>query len=92
MKEKSLFEQMGGTYTEINGILYPNLVLVTTNYEIGLWGQRHKEYLKEHHRVIYYNLLTQCKLNSYLHNIDTRAKEQYDLLACQTACRKARNN
>lgn len=48
MKEKSLFEQMSGTYTEINGILYPNLVLVTTNYEIGFWGQRHKDYFNEH--------------------------------------------
>lgn len=47
------------------------------NYEIGFWGQKHKAYLKENHRVIYYNLLTQGKLNSYLHGIDIRAKEQY---------------
>lgn len=85
MKEKSLFEQMGGTYTEINGILYPNLVLVTTNYEIGFWGQRHKEYLKEHHRIIYYNLLTSGKLNSYLYNIDNEAKKKYNVLVNQIA-------
>ena len=85
MKKKSLFEQMGGTYTEKNGVLYPNLILVNTNYEIGFWGQRHKEYLKEYHRVIYYNLLTQCKLNSYLHKIDIQAKVQYDLLVKQLA-------
>ena len=58
---------------------------VDTNYEIGIWGQKHKEYLKENHWVIYYNLLTHDKLNSYLHKIDIRAKEQYDLLVKQLA-------
>lgn len=48
-------------------------------------GQRHKEYLKENHRIIYYNLLTSGKLNAYLHKIDIRAKEQYDLLVRQIA-------
>ena len=46
-------------------------------------GQRHKEYLKENHRIIYYNLLTSGKLNAYLHKSDIRAKEQYDLLVRQ---------
>lgn len=82
---KSLYEQNGRTYGEVNGINIPNLVIVSTNYEIGFWGQRHKEYLKEQHRVIYFNLLTQCKLNSYLHDIDLRAKEQYELLVKQLA-------
>ena len=85
MNERSLFEQIGGTYTEVNGILCPNLVLTSTNYEIGFWGQRYKECLKENHRVIYYSLLTHGKLNSYLHNVDIRAKEQYELLIKQMA-------
>lgn len=41
--------------------------------------------MKQNHRVIYYNLLTQGKLNAYLHDIDIRAKEQYDLLVTQFA-------
>lgn len=48
-----------------------------------LGGQRHKEYLKQNHKVIYYNLLTSGKLNSYLHDIDVRAKEMYDRLVNQ---------
>ena len=48
-------------------------------------GQRHKEYLKQNHQVIYYNLFTQGKLNSYLHNIGVRAKEQYNLFVKQLA-------
>lgn len=82
---KSLYEEKYGNYIDVGDVKVPTLVSTETNYEIGFWGQRHKEYLKEHHRVIYYNLLTQCKLNSYLHNIDTRAKEQYDLLVKQLA-------
>lgn len=85
---KSLYEQNGRTYGEVNGINIPNLVIVSTNYEIGFWGQRHKEYLKGNHKVIYYNLLTSGKLNSYLHNIDIQAKEQFDLLIKQLAERQ----
>lgn len=83
--EKSLFERHGGTYTEIDGIFYPNLVIVQTNYEIGLWGQRHLRWLKEHHKVRYTTLLTQCKLNEYLHDIDVRATEMYNRLVKQLA-------
>ena len=83
--DKSLFEQHGGTYTEVDGILYPNLVIVQTNYEIGLWGQRHLRWLKEHHKVRYTSLLTQCKLNEYLHDIDVIATEMYEALVKQLA-------
>ncbi|MDE6863440.1 MAG: TnpV protein [Eubacterium sp.] len=80
---KSLYEEINGSYVKVGNVEVPALVSVDTNYEIGFWGQRHKEYLKETHRVIYYNLLTQGKLNSYLHDIDIKAKEQYDLLIKQ---------
>ena len=82
---KSLYEEMNGSYVEIGDVRIPTLISTDKNYKIGFWGQRHKEYLKENHRVIYYNLLTQGKLNSYLHDIDIRAKEQYDLLIRQLA-------
>lgn len=77
---KSLYEELNGSYIEFGDVKIPALVSTETNYEIGIWGQRHKEYLKEHHRVLYFNLLTQCKLNSYLHDVDDRATEMYDTL------------
>lgn len=79
----SFYEQNGETYTEVNGILYPNLVSVTTNYEIGIWGQKHAEYLKEHKKSHYTTLLTTGKLNSYLHDIDVQAMEIYNRLIKQ---------
>lgn len=82
---KSFYEKINGNYVKVSDVEVPTLVSTDTNYEIGFWGDRHKEYLKEQHRVIYFNLLTQCKLNSYLHDIDIRAKEQYDLLIKQLA-------
>ena len=82
---KSIYEELNGSYVEVGDVQVPAIVSINTNYKIGFWGQWHKEYLKENHRVIYYNLLTQGKLNSYLHNIDVRAKEQYDLIVEQLA-------
>lgn len=82
---KSLYEEMNGSYFEAGDVKVPALVSADTNYEIGFWGQKHKEYLKKSHIVIYYNFLTQDKLNSYLHDIDIMAKEQYDLLIKQLA-------
>lgn len=72
-------------YTLVGDVYLPNLVTNETNYKIGFWGQRHKEYLKENHRVIYFNLLTSSKLNSHLHDIDFKAKEMYDDLIHQLA-------
>ena len=82
---KSLYEEMNGSYVEVGDVQVPALVSIDTNYEIGIWGQRHKEYLKENHKAIYYNLLTSGKLNSHLHDIDVRTSEQYDLLVKQLA-------
>lgn len=57
----------------------PNLKPNTEqNAQIGVWGMRHKRYLKQHHKVIYYNLLTAGILNSYLTDIDQRAKLLFD--------------
>lgn len=82
---KSLYEEMNGSYVEVGNVKVPALVSTDINYEIGFWGQRHKNYLKESHKVIYYNLLTKGKLNSYLHKIDISAKKRYDLLVKQFA-------
>lgn len=82
---KSLIEEMGIGYRQVGEVQIPNLVATDTNYPIGIWGQRHKDYLLENHRLFYYNLLTTGKLNSYLHDIDFSAKEMYDRLIKQMA-------
>ncbi len=86
--EKSLFEQMGGTYTQQGDYILPNLILPAENQPIGLWGQRHLRYIKEHKRAFYTNLLTSCKLNSYLADIDRQAEEIFSRLVKQLAERE----
>ena len=85
MKESITDERTGITYRRVGGVYLPNLISLDTNYPIGIWGQRHKDYLLENHRLFYYNLLTTGKLNSYLHEIDVSAKEMYDRLIKQMA-------
>ena len=83
---KSLFEQMGGTYREENGYLIPNLDLPDEEqHTIGIWGQRHKRYLKENCKVLYADLLTSGKLNGYLADIDRQAEEMFSRLVKQMA-------
>ena len=85
--EKTIFEQMGGTYTQQGDCYLPNLVLPTEKETrpIGVWGQRHLRYLKECHRITYANLLTSGKLNSYLVDIDERAENMFLRLVKQRA-------
>ena len=52
---------------------------------IGVWGQRHLRYIKEHKRTLYANLLTSCKLNSYLADIDKQATDIFSRLVKQLA-------
>ena len=86
---KSLFEQMGGTYREENGYLISNLSLPDEEQvEIGVWGQRHLRYIKQHHKVRYTNLLTNGKLNGYLADIDKQAEDMFFRLVKQMAERE----
>ncbi len=72
--EKTLFEQNGGTYTQQGDYHLPNMKLPNQpEYEIGVWGNRRRQYLKQHHRIKYYNMLTQCTLYPYLADIDAQA-------------------
>lgn len=75
----------GISYTLVGDVYIPNLVSIDTNYEIGCWGRKHKEYIKQYKPAFYTTLLTQCKLNSYLHDVDLRATEMYDTLVKQLA-------
>ena len=57
--EKTLFEQMGGTYTKVGDYYLPALALPAEKEKhIGVWGQRHAKYLKQNHKVLYMNLFT----------------------------------
>ena len=86
---KSLFEQMGGTYTLQGDYYLPNLTLpAEENKTIGIWGHRHLRYLKQHRKVFYTNLLTNGRLNSYLADIDRQAEELFFRLVEQMAERE----
>ena len=75
----TFYEKQGGTNRKTGDYYLPNLKLDTEqNAQIGVWGLRHKRYLKQHHKVIYYSLLTAGNLNSYLAEIDQRAKLLFD--------------
>lgn len=83
---KTIFEEMGGTYTQVGDYLLPDLKLPEEEQPpIGVWGQRHRRYLKEHRRASYATLLTSGKLNSYLADIDRQAEKMFLRLVKQMA-------
>ena len=89
MMKKTIFEEMGGTYTQIEDYFLPDLKLPEEETKpIGIWGQRHRHYLKKHKRAIYTTLLTSGKLNGYLADIDKQAEEMFSRLVEQTAERE----
>ena len=73
----TLFEQLGGTYTQTGDYLLPDLSLPAEKEpgNVGVWALRHKRYLKQHHKVLYYNLLTSGKLDSHLADIEEQAQQ-----------------
>ncbi len=78
---KSLFEQLGGTYWKESDYLIPCLTVPAKEEQpIGIWGQRHMDYLKQYRKVTYTNLLTSGKLNTYLVEIDRKAQEGFERL------------
>lgn len=84
--EKSLFEQMDGTYTQQGDYLLPDLILPPQEARsIGVWGERRRRYLKEHHRVLYYNLLTGGKLEAHLADVEEQTQEMLERLTKQMA-------
>lgn len=75
---KTIFEEMGGTYTRVGDYLLPDLKLPEEEQRpIGVWGQRHRRYLEEYRRTTYATLLTGGKLNNYLADIDHQAEEMF---------------
>ncbi len=87
--KKTIFEQMGGTYTRQGDYYLPNLILPAgENKPIGIWGQRHLRYICQHKRVLYTTLFTRGKLNSYLADIDAQAEDMFLRLVEQMAERE----
>ena len=76
---KTIFEQMGGTYTRVGDYYLPDLKLPEEEKQanIGVWGMRHKRFLKENHRVLYANLITSGKLVAYLNDIEQQATAMF---------------
>ena len=75
----TIFEQTGGTYTQMGDYMLPDLLPAEEEKEanIGIWAMQHKRYLKQHHKVLYYNLLTSGKLNSYLADIEQQTQNLF---------------
>ena len=83
---KTIFEEMGGSYVRQGDYYLPCLSLPEEEQKpVGIWGQRHLRYIKEHKRAFYTSLLTSCKLNSYLADIDKQAEEMVSRLVKQLA-------
>ena len=76
---KTIFEQMGGTYTRVGDYYLPDLKLPEEEKQanIGVWGMRHKRFLKENHRVLYANLMISGKFVAYLDDIEQQATAMF---------------
>ena len=72
---KTIFEQTGGTYTMQGDYFLPDLTLPPEEKRpIGVWAQRRRQYLKQHYKILYYNLLTSGKLRSHLADVEEEAQ------------------
>ncbi len=84
--QKSIFEQCGGTYTQVGDYLLPDLIIDETEQQpIGKYGRMRKRYLKEHRPILFSNLLLSGKLDQHLAEIDHACVEGIDLLTRQMA-------
>ena len=83
---KSIFEQFGGAYTMQGDYRLPNITLPAEEERpIGVWGKRRLRYLKQHHKALYYNLLTSGKLHSHLTDVDEEAQSLFSRLVKEYA-------
>lgn len=87
--EKYIYDEKNGLWYDLNGDYYiPCLELPEEEQRpIGIWGQRHLRYIKQHRRVFYTNLLTSGKLNSYLADLNEDAEEMFSRLVEQLSNR-----
>lgn len=81
MDQKTIFEQLGGTYIQQGDYLLPNLKMPEQpEYTIGVWVQRRRRYLKLHRPILYTNLLTSCKLSEHLAEVEEECNERMESL------------
>ena len=73
---RTIFEQTGGSYTQVGDYQIPDLILPENeeSFVISVWGKRHLRYIQQHQKVRYSHLLTTGRLNAYLHEVDERAE------------------
>ena len=78
--KKTIFEELGGTYVRCGDYLIPNLTLPEEEKPrfVGVWGQRHLQYLKEYRKTVYLDLMMSGRLNSYLADIEEQAQERFE--------------
>lgn len=83
--KKTIFEQLGGTYVRCGDYLIPNLTLPEEEEMrfVGVWGQRHLQYLKEYRKTVYLDLMMSGRLNSYLADIEEQAQERFERIVEQ---------
>lgn len=75
---KTIFEQTGGTYTMQGDYCLPSLTLPHEEERpVGVWAHRRRQYLKQHHKILYYNLLTSGKLQSHLADVEEEAQSLF---------------
>ena len=74
---KSIFDEMGGTYSDINGYLIPNLT-ISDSPPLGKWGRMRRRYLKEHRPALYSSMLLTGRLDQHLAEIDRSCEEQLE--------------
>ena len=89
MMEQYVYDESNGLWYELNGDYYiPCFILpqVETK-EIGIWGMRHLDYMKQHRKANYNRLSFEGKLNAYLYDVNTRAEEMFSELVKQFAYR-----
>ena len=89
---KSIFEEMGGTYTlGADGMYYPDLALPEEKPHYGKYGGMRLRHLKEHHKVLYNTLLLDGKLFKHLNEVDATANQRMELLTRQMKERQGVN-
>ena len=83
--KKTIFEEMGGTYVRCGDYFIPNLILPEEEERrvVGVWRQRHLQYLKEYRRTVYLDLMMSGRLNSYLADIEEQAQERFERIVEQ---------
>ena len=81
MEKHIMDEKTGISYTRQGDYYLPDLALPAEEEKpFGIWGQRHLDYIRQYKRLLYLDLLTSCRLNTYLADVDRRAQERFERL------------